>query len=478
LQVIENWKEHFRDKDVLNPGMIENIQNDGSDALLKAGDLCEGRFDAKGFAVPTLPEVWEVAKGKARKVGECFAAMFGKTFGRIKQTNKVFGEGGALSGKDLELDEEIWKQVQPELKAAWESAKLAGKSAKEFVELALKSLSVKAAPYLKRFIKEELAGGSKVAQVNPPERTASTTNTQVAMFEQDETLENPNQQELSALDEMFSASRRYRRSHEYLVLLRFITKFRQYAPFNGLLLHIQNPNVTYVASASDWKWKFNRKPKRDARPLVILQPFGPVMFLYDLPDTEGEPVPEALLNPFNTSGELPAATYERTVHNCGVHGIDVRQDLKGLFGAGKAIRLTTGTRDYYKDLGLLSSSTYLVLLNCNHGLEEKYSTLAHELGHIFCGHLGTDRLSWWDANVNSPREIEEVEAESVAYLVCMRRGLKVNSERYLSNYRTPDDIQLPFFGLNAVLLATDYIEKMGERKWKKPLKKPKAATPG
>jgi hypothetical protein len=60
----------------------------------------------------------------------------------------------------------------------------------------------------------------------------------------------------------------------------------------------------------------------------------------------------------------------------------------------------------------------------------------------------------------------------------MRQGLQLNSQRYLSSYRTPDDIQLPFFGLNAVLLATDYIEKMGQSRWKKPMKKPKAATPG
>jgi hypothetical protein len=177
-------------------------------------------------------------------------------------------------------------------------------------------------------------------------------------------------------------------------LLNFITKFRQYAPFNGLLLHIQNPDVTYVASASDWKWKFNRLPKRGTRSLVILQPFGPVMFVYDLQDTEGAPVPDALLKPFNTTGVLPEAVYERTLLNCSVHGIEIREDLKGLFGAGKAIRLTSIARDHYKELSLPPGTTYLILLNRNHSPEEKYSTLAHELGHIFCGHLGTDRLSW------------------------------------------------------------------------------------
>jgi hypothetical protein len=60
----------------------------------------------------------------------------------------------------------------------------------------------------------------------------------------------------------------------------------------------------------------------------------------------------------------------------------------------------------------------------------------------------------------------------------MRQGLRVNSERYLSGYRTPDNVEVPLFGLNAVLLAADYIEKMGQNKWKKVLKKPKAAAPG
>ena len=64
------------------------------------------------------------------------------------------------------------------------------------------------------------------------------------------------EKELSALDEMFGASRSYRSSRKYMELMRFITRFRRYAPYNALLLHIQNPEVTYVASTRDWKRKF------------------------------------------------------------------------------------------------------------------------------------------------------------------------------------------------------------------------------
>lgn len=106
---------------------------------------------------------------------------------------------------------------------------------------------------------------------------------QVLLFN-DEREHNDRKQELCSLDEMFMSSRRYRSSREYLELLKFISRFRKYAPFNCALLHFQNPAISYVASASDWYRRFNRKPKRDARPLVILQPFGPVMFVYDVLD--------------------------------------------------------------------------------------------------------------------------------------------------------------------------------------------------
>lgn len=69
-------------------------------------------------------------------------------------------------------------------------------------------------------------------------------------------------------------------------------RLRNFAPFNAMLLNIQKPGLTYAASARDWGLRFNRHPKRDARPLLILWPFGPVALVYDVLDTEGDPLPE------------------------------------------------------------------------------------------------------------------------------------------------------------------------------------------
>ncbi|MBE0466965.1 MAG: ImmA/IrrE family metallo-endopeptidase [Candidatus Desulforudis sp.] len=116
-------------------------------------------------------------------------------------------------------------------------------------------------------------------------------------------------------------------------------------------------------------------------------------------------------------------------------------------------------------------------LNADHTIEERYSTLAHELGHIFCGHLGVDGQAWWNDHTSVPYDAAEIEAESIAYLVCRRQGLIAMSERYLSADQAPKDLEMPFFSLNAVFQATDYYERMGHSPWKKPKKKPKSETP-
>ena len=83
----------------------------------------------------------------------------------------------------------------------------------------------------------------------------------------------------AALDELFRLARRYRTSQEYFQLLRFVSRFRAYAPFNAMLVHVQRPGARYVASASRWQ-HYRRRIRSGANPLVILQPMGPVMFVF------------------------------------------------------------------------------------------------------------------------------------------------------------------------------------------------------
>ncbi|MBW2192497.1 MAG: hypothetical protein JRF27_01790, partial [Deltaproteobacteria bacterium] len=196
--------------------------------------------------------------------------------------------------------------------------------------------------------------------------------------------------EVNALDEMFAASRRYRSSIEYMELLRFISCFPNYSTFNCFLLHIQDPSISYVATAGKWRKHFKRHLKPDARPLVILAPMSPVRFVFDFKDTEGEPIPPALLRPFDTTERIQRDIFDKTLHNCAVHGIAVRDVDLAHTDAGGAIPLTYNIRKQFRNLDLESQMKYLVLLEKGDTLETKYASLVSELGHIFCGHLGID----------------------------------------------------------------------------------------
>jgi predicted SprT family Zn-dependent metalloprotease len=75
-----------------------------------------------------------------------------------------------------------------------------------------------------------------------------------------------------------------------------------------------------------------------------------------------------------------------------------------------------------------------MFLNRNHQAPVQFVTIAHELAHLFLGHLGQDiKFHVTDRRGLSHDQVE-LEAESVAYLVCARNGVKSASETYLTNY--------------------------------------------
>ena len=92
--------------------------------------------------------------------------------------------------------------------------------------------------------------------------------------------------------------------------------------------------------------------------------------------------------------------------------------------------------------------------------ESRYATLAHELAHLYCGHLGTPNKKWWPDRRGLAHNIREFEAESVSYMVCARQGIDTPSERYLANYVDTED-QVPPISLDCVMKAATLIETMG-----------------
>jgi hypothetical protein len=97
----------------------------------------------------------------------------------------------------------------------------------------------------------------------------------------------PEPKKVSTIDKLFKQSRLYKDSAQFNDLVKFMGRFRDYAPYNNMLVRLQNPSCSFYARAEDWRDRFRRSPKEDARPMLILAPMHPVMLVYDLDQTEG-----------------------------------------------------------------------------------------------------------------------------------------------------------------------------------------------
>lgn len=229
------------------------------------------------------------------------------------------------------------------------------------------------------------------------------------------------------LDSLLSDSKLYRQSKDYKELLNFVVRLRNFAPFNAMLLQVQKPGLSYAASAWDWRKRFERWPKEGARPLLILWPFGPVALVYDVVDTEGKDLPEDVSSFFATgpieNEKLFSFIPMLIKKNIEWHYIDAG-DRKA--GAIRILNESTTSED--------STTKYRMIVNQNHTPAVQFATITHELGHLFLGHLGQNKKLNIPKRPTMDKAQIELEAESVAYIVCKRNGINVKSESYLTSY--------------------------------------------
>jgi len=243
----------------------------------------------------------------------------------------------------------------------------------------------------------------------------------------------------SLLDHLLTESKLYKSGDEYKALLDFTIRMRNFAPFNAMLIDIQKPGIRFAASAHDWAFRFGRSPKQDARPLLILRPFGPVALVYDIADTEGRELPESVLHAFIAKGPVQDSDITRYRNMMANRKISCTLFDGGDGNAGSIRCERIGPKpDYYR--------YYEMAVNRNHSAAVKFSTIAHELAHLFLGHLGKDAHLKIPDRKSRTLDQREIEAESVAYLICKRNGCDCNSEAYIDGYlkthTTVDDLDI------------------------------------
>jgi hypothetical protein len=264
----------------------------------------------------------------------------------------------------------------------------------------------------------------------------------------------------SSIDDLFRGSVGYRRSKAFREMIDFCGRFRTYAPFNNLLVRLQNRSCAFYATAKHWREEFDCAIKEDAHPMLILAPMHPVMLVYDLDSVENPPLPEKLREFASAHGDWNPNRLKQLLDNA--ERWKVRVEFK-------ALSSTHGGFATYDQRG----EDFKMRVVVHNGLDERgrYSVLCHELAHILLGHLGTDRDLWWPSRNGLSHRAVEIEAESVAHIVLTRAGLASASAPYLSSYMTDETVP-ESVSADLIVKVGGKLDEMSQRPMSAP--KPKA----
>ncbi|MBI5639902.1 MAG: hypothetical protein HZA17_05705 [Nitrospirae bacterium] len=235
--------------------------------------------------------------------------------------------------------------------------------------------------------------------------------------------DSPSREIVPSIDELIHRSLKHKGSEQFREMIDFMARFREYAPYNNMLVRIQDPTCSFYATGKDWKEKFDRNLKEDARPMLILAPMHPVMLVYALDQTEGQPLPEKLQNFARYEGAFQQDWLKRVIDNAARDRIKIVFKTLSSTNAGFA----TFSRETH-------SWKMRIVIHDELDEPSRFGILCHELAHIYLGHLGTDKDHWWPSRQNLNLQTVEIEAESVAHIVTTRLGLSGFSEAYLAGH--------------------------------------------
>lgn len=258
---------------------------------------------------------------------------------------------------------------------------------------------------------------------------------------------------LSSIGALLERSRAYRGAPAFEEMIRFMGRFKEYAPFNNLLVRLQNPACSFFATEKDWERRFQKRLEEDARPMVILAPMHPVLLVYDIDQVQGGWTPAELERFARFQGAPRPGLLPRMIENAGVRDrILVERKPLSSTQAGFAT-IARGDAGWKMRIVL------------HDGLDDASAlgVLCHELAHVYLGHLGCDSDHWWPSRAGLARRSMEIEAEAVAYLVTARMDLHGASEAYVSRYLGPEGVP-GGVSIDSIAKVAGRIEDMAERK--------------
>ena len=186
----------------------------------------------------------------------------------------------------------------------------------------------------------------------------------------------------------------------YKHYLEVMTKFHNYSANNWRLIYKQCPNATKVAGYKQWQEDFDRYVKKGEKAIRIIAPSKDYGFIevcvFDFSQTDGTPLPTD-----------------------GIEAYQLESNVKNYNILLKALKKTSPLPIYFEKLEGCNGSCYIgdkIKINTGMSEAQTLKTIIHEIAHAIL-----------HTNSTASKEIEEIEAESIAFAVCSYLGIDSSS---------------------------------------------------
>ena len=249
---------------------------------------------------------------------------------------------------------------------------------------------------------------------------------------------------------------------KYRNYLRTMSRFHNYSLNNQALIHLQRPDATFVAGYNRWRDKFSRHVLRGEKGITIIAPtpykkkieqekldpdtklpildadgkvvteekeieipmFRPVK-VFDYAQTDGKPLPEHVASPVaNLTGSVE--NYEAFM-----------EALRRSSPVPVEVKPLSADMD-----GYFSPKSQSITLREGMSEVQTVSAAVHEIAHAKLHNYGLQQVAERKAK---SRNTEEVEAESISFMVCAYFGIETgaNSFGYVATWSK--NAELPEF---------------------------------
>ena len=195
-------------------------------------------------------------------------------------------------------------------------------------------------------------------------------------------------------------------------------KFHDYSIRNCMLIVSQCPEASFVAGYRDWQTKFNRHVKAGEKAIGIIAPISSGKFAVKDVDEDGNEI-EKLIK-FNRYRVVPVFDISQTDGEelptiCNELTDDVQNFNEIRSSLEKVASVPVTYEDFDGDAhGYFSVKENKIVVKAGMPEAQTIKTLAHEIAHSILHN---------DVFCEIPKAVKEVQAESVAYLVCKQLGI-------------------------------------------------------